>query len=93
MPEKIDIKSLSRDELEGRLKDLGAEAYRSRQIFKWLYTRLARSFDDMTDIPAGMRETLKKNFHLTRMTELDSRQSKLDGTTKYLWKLEDSNTR
>lgn len=88
----IDIKSLSKEELDLALKKLGAEAYRSRQIFKWIYARLARSFDDMTDIPSDMREMLKKNFHLTRMTELDSRRSKLDGTTKYLFKLEDANT-
>lgn len=92
MIDKTDIKSLSKEELGAALKKLGAETYRSKQIFKWLYAKLAKSFDDMTDIPAEMREMLKKNFHLTRMAELDSRRSKLDGTTKYLFKLEDSNT-
>jgi len=90
--DKTDIKSLSKKKLALALKGLGAEAYRSKQIFKWLYAKLAGSFDDMTDIPAGMREMLKKNFHLTRMTKLDSKRSKLDGTTKYLFKLEDGNT-
>ena len=92
MTDKTDIKSLSKEELGLALKGLGAEAYRSRQIFKWIYQRLAKSFDDMTDIPAGMREMLKRNFHLTRAAELDSKRSKLDGTTKYLFKLEDGNT-
>jgi len=90
--DKTDIKNLSKEALALTLGRLGAEPYRSAQIFKWLYRKLARSFDDMTDIPAGMREILKKNFHLTRMTELDSRRSKLDGTTKYLFKLGDANT-
>ncbi|MCX5679652.1 MAG: 23S rRNA (adenine(2503)-C(2))-methyltransferase RlmN [Candidatus Omnitrophica bacterium] len=90
--DKIDIKSLSKEELGLRLEGLGAEAYRSRQIFKWIYVKLAKSFDDMTDIPVGMRDTLKKNFYLTRMTALDSKCSKLDGTTKYLFSLEDGNT-
>lgn len=89
---KTDIKSLSKEDLGLALKELGAEAYRAKQIFKWLYVKLAKSFDDMTDIPSGMREMLKNNFHLTRMTALDSKCSKLDGTTKYLFKLEDANT-
>ena len=83
--EKPDIKSLSRAELGNALKELGFEPYRSRQIFRWMYAKLAGSFADMTDIPAQMRETLKKNFHFTRMTQLDSKCSKLDGTTKYLF--------
>lgn len=90
--DKTDIKSLSKEELRLKLKDLGAEDYRSVQIFRWIYQKFAGSFDDMTDVPAGMREMLKKNFHLTRMTALDSKRSKLDGTTKYLFRLEDANT-
>jgi len=92
MTDKTDIKNLSKEKLGLALKEQGVEAYRSAQIFKWLYAKLAKSFDDMTDIPAGTREMLKKKFHLTRMTELDSKRSKLDGTTKYLFKLEDGNT-
>lgn len=92
MTPKTDIKSLSKEELGKRLKELGAEPYRSVQIFRWLYAKLARSFDEMTDIPSGLRNVLKNNFHLTRPKELDSRRSRLDGTTKYLLRLEDGNT-
>ncbi|MGH2725971.1 MAG: 23S rRNA (adenine(2503)-C(2))-methyltransferase RlmN, partial [Actinomycetota bacterium] len=30
--------------------------YRARQIAAWIYTRFARTFEEMTDIPASMRE-------------------------------------
>jgi 23S rRNA (adenine2503-C2)-methyltransferase len=71
---------------------MGAETYRSGQIFRWLYRFGARSFDDMTDIPEVLRPRLKTKFHITHLTTLDSRSSAVDGTTKYLFKLEDGNT-
>jgi 23S rRNA (adenine2503-C2)-methyltransferase len=88
---KADIKNLSKVELEKSLEDMGAEAYRSGQIFRWLYRFGAKSFDDMTDIPAALRDRLKARFHVTRLAILDSRSSAADGTTKYLFKLEDGN--
>ncbi|MDP2913385.1 MAG: 23S rRNA (adenine(2503)-C(2))-methyltransferase RlmN [Candidatus Omnitrophota bacterium] len=90
--DKIDIKSLSKEELEAALKDLGGETYRARQIFRWLYKIGVKSFDEMTDIPAGLRQKLKAKFHITHFTILDSKRSAPDGTAKYLFKLEDANT-
>ena len=90
--EKTDIKNLSKAELADHLKRLGAEPYRAPQIFKWIYGKLARSFDEMTDIPSGLRSVLKNNFHLIHLAEMDSKRSRIDGTTKYLFKLEDGNT-
>ena len=92
MSGKIDIKSLSQEELGKRIKALGAEAYRAKQVFRWLYKTGVRSFDDMTDIPEGLRNKLKSACHITHPTLLDTRRSALDGTTKYLLKLEDGNT-
>jgi 23S rRNA (adenine2503-C2)-methyltransferase len=71
---------------------MGAEAYRSGQIFRWLYRFGAKSFDDMTDIPAALRGRLKTKFHVTHLALLDSRSSTADGTTKYLFSLEDAST-
>ena len=74
---KTDIKSLSKEELALRLKELGAEAYRPAQIFKWIYQRLAGSFDDMTDIPGAMREasTSWRMFSPTRVMRARIRSS------------------
>jgi 23S rRNA (adenine2503-C2)-methyltransferase len=38
-------------------------SFRARQIFKWIY-RDALSFDEMTDLPASLREELKSRFSL-----------------------------
>lgn len=90
--DKIDIKSLSKSELGTKLTGLGEKPYRARQIFRWLYKAGVKSFNDMTDLPIELRELLKTNFHITRLSVLDFKKSSIDGTTKYLFKLEDGNT-
>ncbi len=90
--DKIGIKDLTKTELEAKLKALGAEGYRAKQIFRWLYKVGVKSFDEMADIPDSLRHTLKTSFHITHPVLLDSKSSKSDRTTKYLLKLEDGNT-
>ena len=90
--EKIDIKDLSKDELKKELVALGEEPYRAAQVFRWLYKTPVKSFDDMTDLGKELRQNLKNRFYLTRMGLLDTKRSLVDGTTKYLFKLEDANT-
>lgn len=88
----IDIKNLSKAELGRELERLGEKPYRATQIFRWLYKEGASSFDEMTDLSQDLRRKLSENFHITRLEILDSKRSKIDGTTKYLFKLEDGNT-
>ena len=89
---KIDIKNLSKDGLRKVLVEIGEEPYRSSQIFRWLYKTGVKSFDEMTDLGKELRDKLKNRFHLTKLVLLDSKRSLIDGTTKYLFKLEDGNT-
>ena len=90
--DKIDIKNLSKADLEDKMKELGQEPYRAAQVFRWLYRVGVKSFDEMTDVPSDLRQRLKEKFHISRLVMLDSKRSLLDGTTKYLCKLEDANT-
>jgi 23S rRNA (adenine2503-C2)-methyltransferase len=46
----------------------------------------------MTDIPAQLRQSLESKFSLSYHKTLDLKKSLSDGTTKYLFKLEDDNT-
>ncbi|MFH0764355.1 MAG: 23S rRNA (adenine(2503)-C(2))-methyltransferase RlmN [Candidatus Omnitrophota bacterium] len=90
--DKIDIKNISKDELETLLQGLGEKPYRAGQIWKWLFKYGVRSFDEMTDLSEGLKDRLKAKFHITHLTVFDSKRSPIDGTAKYLFKLEDSNT-
>ncbi len=86
----IDIKSMLPDQLGVYLKELGQPAFRSKQIFQWLH-RGVTSFDQMTDLPKTLRETLKEQCYITAPIVERKQQSALDGTIKYLWRLRDGN--
>lgn len=84
-----DIKALDRDTMTAALKDLGQPSYRVDQIVRWLYGRGVHSFEEMTDLPKGLREELAASFALSTPT-LAARQVSSDGTRKYLWRFADS---
>lgn len=88
MPDRPDIKSLSREALTAALAELGQPSYRSRQIVRWLYGRGVTSFAEMTDLSAGLREQLVARYSLGTPS-LVERQVSEDGTRKYLWRLAD----
>ncbi|MGI5973248.1 MAG: 23S rRNA (adenine(2503)-C(2))-methyltransferase RlmN [Oscillospiraceae bacterium] len=86
----IDLKSMTRAEMEGLMKELGEPAFRAGQIFQWLH-RGAASFEEMTNLPKALREKLAGACALT-VPAVERRQvSRLDGTIKYLWRLSDGN--
>ena len=87
-----DIKSLKIDELKAELGAMGEKAFRAGQIYKWLHVKLVSSFDEMTDLSAGLREKLKAEFVITDLKQLEVQVSKDDGTRKYLFELGDGNT-
>lgn len=87
---KTDIKSLLKDELAGRLAYLGEPAFRTKQVFTWLW-RSVKTFDEMTDLPKALREKLNGAFFITAPVVERKQVSRLDGTVKYLWRLRDGN--
>ena len=87
--DNLDIKSLSLEELSERLKGLGQPAFRVKQIFNWLHSKLAVGYDEMTNLSKDLRETLKESEPLTVLEEVDALHSQKDGTVKYLFRLKD----
>ena len=86
----IDLKSMTRAEMGGLMKELGEPAFRAGQIFQWLH-RGAASFEEMTNLPKALREKLAGACALTVPTVERKQISRLDGTIKYLWRLSDGN--
>jgi len=66
----------------------GQPEYRVGQVTRWLYDRLALSFDAMTDLPAAERSALQDRFVLTALAPEKISRSE-DGTAKHLWRLAD----
>lgn len=85
-----DIKAMLPDEIAAALVELGEPKYRAKQVFQWL-ARGVESFDEMTDVSKKLRETLKREFFITKLKMLRKQVSSIDGTIKYLWELPDGN--
>ncbi len=87
--DRIDIKSLNKNELSEVLSDYGVQTFRTEQIYHWLHRQFAVSFDEMTNIPKKLIERLKNDFIIKNCTVEKRYISKLDGTVKYLFRLFD----
>lgn len=88
MDSKLEIKSLYRDELVEALAQWEEPAYRADQILKWAYERTVASFDEMTNLPAGLRRTLPERFELQAVLALKAHRAS-DTTEKFLFQLHD----
>ncbi|MEE0884376.1 MAG: 23S rRNA (adenine(2503)-C(2))-methyltransferase RlmN, partial [Faecalimonas sp.] len=89
--EKKDIRSLSLEELKSEMEGIGEKAFRAKQIFEWLHTKLADSFEEMTNLSKDLREKLDAAYRIPSVKMLERQVSKLDGTNKFLFQLEDGN--
>jgi len=89
--EQVDIKNFSLEGLEAFLLGLGKEKYRAKQIFKWLYQRGAKSYDDMTNLSKDFRRELSLKSRITSLVPETIEVSK-DGTKKFLFVLEDGSS-
>ena len=88
--QKIDLKSMTLPEIESFLTTLGEPKFRAKQIFVWMH-RGVEGFGEMTNLPKALRNKLEEQCTLTALRVERKQVSKLDGTIKYLWRLEDDN--
>jgi len=88
---KTDIKSLSMEELKEEFAVMGEKAFRAKQTYEWLHQKLVRSFDEMTNLSKDFREKCKEMYAFTALEIVRVQESKLDGTRKYLFRLQDGN--
>lgn len=91
MKDKTDIKSLRLEELKEEFARMGEKAFRAGQMYQWMHQKLARSFDEMTNLSKDFREKCKQAYEYTALELLQVQESKLDGTRKYLFRLYDGN--
>ena len=88
--EKTDIRSMTLPELEGFIVErLGDKKFRAKQIYDWMHVKLVQNFDEMTNLSKNLRERLASEATLRPLQMADCLVSKIDGTRKYLFRLED----
>lgn len=87
-----DLKSFTLEELKEELKEGGFPAYRAGQLYRWLHVQLAEDPEEMTNLPAKLKQFLSENYTITRLQVADRQISRLDGTQKFLFQLPDGET-
>ena len=91
MSEKTDILTRTLEELKADMEEIGEKSFRAKQIYEWLHVHHAGSFGEMTSLSKALREKLEKNFEIPSLRTLEVLTSRIDGTRKYLFALEDGN--
>lgn len=86
----MNLKSLTLPELAGIFKELGQPQFRAKQVYTWLHKGV-RSYDEMTNLPKALRETLEERYPICPPEVVRRQESQRDGTIKYLWRLSDGN--
>lgn len=90
MDNKICLKNFTEEELKEYIKSIGEKAFRATQIYGWIY-KGAKVFSDMKNIPKSLQEKLEELAYIGNL-DIDLKLiSKLDGTRKYLFSLNDGN--
>lgn len=85
----IDIKSMSFEELSEFCSLKGYKSFRSKQLFDWLHSKQIASVEQMTNLPNDMRSMLKEECFIASIAIEKKLVSEIDGTVKYLFRLED----
>ncbi len=70
-------------------EELGQPKFRAKQLYQWMHQHLALSYDEMNNIPKSLKEQLQEKCDYRPLKQIDLQVSKLDGTRKYLFALED----
>lgn len=89
--DKKDIKSLNLNELKIEMETLGEKAFRAKQMYEWMHVKLARDFNEMTNLSEKLRQKCSELYDYTSLEMVRVQESKLDGTRKFLFGLKDGN--
>jgi len=89
MPDQINLLDFTLPQMEAWFGEvLGEPAFRARQVWQWIWQRLARDFDSMTNVSQKLRQ------HLAEIAAIDwpqtvHTQTSADGTKKLLLRMRD----
>lgn len=86
-----DIKSLTLPQLKEEMSALGEKPFRAKQLYEWMHVKLARDYDEMTNIPKSLIAKCRENYEYTSLKEVMVQTSAIDGTKKFLFELADGN--
>lgn len=85
---KKDIRKLSKEDLKAYFLSIGEKAFRSGQVYEWLWKKSALGFSEMTNLSEKLRLRLEEDFGIYPIT-VATQQKSNDGTIKSAFRLHD----
>ncbi|GBF22754.1 23S rRNA (adenine2503-C2)-methyltransferase [Candidatus Gastranaerophilus sp. (ex Termes propinquus)] len=82
------LSGLNLEELEKVILSLDEKKFRAKQVLRWIYTKSASNFEQMTDVAKDLRAKLS-SVAVISDTKIKTRQISTDGTIKYLLEYQD----
>jgi len=86
---KKDIRALSKEQLRDFFQKEGDKAFRGNQVYEWLWSKGAHTFEDMTNLSKETRQMLEDHFVINHI-KVDVMQRSSDGTVKNAVRLHDN---
>jgi len=87
----MDIRAINYDNLILEMERLGEPKFRAKQLYEWMHVHLATDYTQMKNIPTALKEKLSNNYEFSHLSIAKVQESKIDGTRKYLFRLDDGN--
>lgn len=85
----MDIKSMTLSEFTDTIIQKGYPKFRAKQIYDWIHVKLVRNVEEMKNVPKEMRQWIAQDF--VSLEVVERYESKLDGTNKFVFRLQDGN--
>lgn len=85
---KKDIRALSKQQLRDFFTSQGDQSFRGNQVYEWLWSKGAHTFEDMTNLSKSTRLMLQEHFVINHI-QVDQMQKSDDGTVKNAVRLHD----
>lgn len=86
---KRDIRKTTTGDLKNWLASEGEKPFRAQQIEDWLWNKWVKTWDEMANLPKGLRSRLEEEFEI-RTLSVSASQKSGDGTIKAAFRLYDA---
>ncbi len=91
MPTKVNLLNFTRADMEVFFAEMGEKPFRAKQVTQWLHQYGVDCFDAMTNLSKALRTRLEEVAEI-RTPEVLLDQASVDGTHKWLLKLDNGNS-
>ena len=88
--DKLNIRSLTLDEIKNFFKLNNEKSFRGQQVYDWLWKKGVKDFEKMSNLDNKIKTLLNNHFYINSL-EISRIQKSNDNTIKFAFKLNDDN--